>query len=275
MVGAKGPRCASLGARWDGLIRGLVEARLSLECGQGDHAGGRGAQYTVADRHRSGTGIAKALESASVMPPSGPMMIMIVPDSGSGTWAIGCAASSSSTRARSTRLVTSWAVEKYGSHGGTRSRRDCLAASRRWNANAAATRAPIPPADDRTGGLPGNDLVDAELGQHLDGQLGPIALGQRLHGAKTGRPDWDRCSCTSTTSPELSADTTSPRTPAPRPSPIMIISPGPIRRTTEACRPSSPSRVMERRQGRGFPRASSRKSGSVMTDRSCRIAAVS
>ena len=45
---------------------------------------------------------------------------------------------------------------------------------------------------------------------------------------------------TSTTTFDVPTSTTLPRTARPRPSPIMIISRGRIRRTTAACRPSSP-----------------------------------
>ena len=194
------------------------------ESGQGDHPGGRGAQHGVADRHGRAPAAAKASSSASVMPPSGPMMIMTSPDVGSGTSAIGCVASSCSTRARSTRRsgrpAARWSRAR--STSGTRSRRDCLAASRTVRTPALqGLLGPIPrPADDGSGGLPGHDLVDAQLGQHLDGQLGPVALGQRLHGDEAdrragleqllARPRRSARTCRPTT--------TGPRTPRARPS---------------------------------------------------------
>ena len=191
------------------------------------------------------------------MPPSGPMMIRLCPTP-AAIWASGCVASSCSTSApvdfgdhghqlqvehRSVDLGHPQPPGLLGglADGGAPLLQGLLATLPR-------------PAHDRARRLPRHDLVDAHLGQHLHGQLGPITLGQRLHGEiPVGRPGLDRCSRTSTTRPVLSRRHHLAAYPAPRPSPIMISSPGPIRRTTAACRPSAPPSVTLNRQRAAVP----------------------
>ena len=74
---------------------------------------------------------------------------------------------------------------------GSQARRACLAASRA----VAAQRSPglvaplAPPLRHRAGRRPRHDLVDADLGHRLHGQLAPVALGDALHHdeARVGR----------------------------------------------------------------------------------------
>ena len=63
---------------------------------------------------------------------------------------------------------------------GQRARRACLAASAAACSQRRAERSGTHDATQRCG-RPGHDLVDPDLGQQLDGELGPVALDQRLH----------------------------------------------------------------------------------------------
>ena len=61
---------------------------------------------------------------------------------------------------------------------GSHERRDCLAASRAVACHFAcdfAARSPFQTATERDG-RPRHDAVDADLGQHLDGELAAVAL---------------------------------------------------------------------------------------------------
>ncbi len=126
------------------------------------------------------------------MPPSGPTMIITVPEEGSSTWASDCPASSCSTSASSTPpsrwssclLLTGLAHRGDGQptrllgglpHGRPPAGQSLLTPVGR-------------PAHDRPRRRPGHDLVDAHLGEHLDGQLRAVALGQGLDGHQVPAP---------------------------------------------------------------------------------------
>ena len=134
-----------------------------------------------------------AASSSSVIPPSGPTTTTIERDAleGEPTASDDVAASCSTTArsAPSTRATTS-AVDAISVTSGSQERRDCLPASRavaRHFASDFAARSPRHTPTRARGG-PRDDPVDADLGEHLDGELGPVALGDRLHdGHRRGR----------------------------------------------------------------------------------------
>ena len=126
-----------------------------------------------------------AASSSGEIPPSGPTTTISSPDDGSAAAARRLAGVLVQDRARlrrPSRAATS-AVDASGDSAGTQARRLCFAASRAVRRHLSQRLvAPRPvPLRDRACRGPRHDLVDAELGHHLDGELGAVALGQGLH----------------------------------------------------------------------------------------------
>ena len=114
-------------------------------------------------------------------------------------------------------------------------------------ASAFSPRSPAP-ADHAARRLPGNHLVDAELGGGLDRLVVAVVLGQRLHEHEPRPRVADRWS-----TDERRGGPARPR-PPPRPLPRPAgrhrprpgaCSPTRVRRTVAACRPSGPSRTSD------------------------------
>ena len=153
--------------------------------GDGDDTGGGRAQHLGAEAYDVGAGVLSAASSSGLMPPSGPTTTTIRPASGRPARRAAAVASSWSTSARSasaTRAASS-AVEASGVTVGSHERRDCLAglAGGGLPLRVGLRRALALPDRHRAGRGPRHDAVDADLGEHLDGELAAVALGQRLH----------------------------------------------------------------------------------------------
>ena len=136
------------------------------------------------------------------------------------------------------------AVEASGVTSGSHERRDCLAASRAV-AGPPGVRlrgALALPHRDRARCGPRHDPVDADLGEHLDGQLAALALGQRLHDrdGRLGALGAVERHRRETVKTRLPVEATSPVTEVPRPSVSMTCSPSRSRRTATAWCASSP-----------------------------------
>ena len=152
--------------------------------GRGD-AGGRVRSTEVPIRTGSAPTAANAASSSSLMPPSGPTTITISPRPGTGRSASGPDAASWSTTgtdASRSRSTTSDVVDHVGDLGEPR--------APGLLGGLAGRRAPLgqrlgllvaAPHRHRAGRRPRHDDVDADLGEHLDGELAAVALGDRLH----------------------------------------------------------------------------------------------
>ena len=192
----------------------------------------------------------RSATSSSLRPPSGPTMNMISPVDGHAP-ARPAAASAASCRTTVSAVCDpqrrSSAVVIGSRHCGYPEPPALLRRlpGGRPPAGQAALDPLRRPSHHRPLRLPGHDLVDAQLGQHLDGQFGTVALGQRLddHVAARGTQRSRSTSATSIVTPALSIAITGPRTAVPAPSLIRTISPTRIRRTAAAWRPSSPPRA--------------------------------
>jgi hypothetical protein len=181
------------------------------------------------------------------MPPSGPTTRTISVFGGRtdatamdapscSTYAAGAAASRAAT----------WAVVASGAITGIRQPpgllggfpRHCLPPGERLLAAFAR------PPHDRARRLPGDDLVDADLGEQVHRLLGALVLReawtQTIRGVGRAAA---RSSATWMSSPSLRTATTGPRTPRPSPLVTVTTSPRPILRTTAAWRPSGPPSV--------------------------------
>ena len=214
------------------------------------------------------------------MPPSGPMIISTDPAAGRSIPTRESAAPSCSTRARSTEpiLATSSRVDTGSATPGTRSRRHCLAASRateRHRASDRSARSAVHRTTDRDAAHGTISSMPSSVSiSTASSARSPLARACAAMNRSGRDEDRVRVCETSMTSPALAASTTRPRTPRPRPSPTRIISPGRIRRTTAACRPSSPSRrTRSPMAGSGSSASDSRKKSGSVTDRRRRPAA--
>ena len=167
-------------------------------------------------------------------------------------------------------MASSSRVETASGTDGTCSRRDCFAASRtvdRQRDKDFAARSPDHRTTEREAIQGMISATPASVSISIaSSERSPLAsactatIRRRGSGAVSS-------SVTSTCRPVFCTATTVPRTPRPQPSPTMIISPGRVRRTTAACRPSSPpSAIWSPTAGQGSPRSSAKNSGSVMTD---------
>ena len=105
-------------------------------------------------------------------------------------------------------------VVAIGSTSGNHARRDCFAASRavaRHRASDLSARSPRQTATDRAAAH-GTTVGDADLGEHLDGELAAVALGQGLHDGDAAAPARARLatSATSTVRRRLPVACTTP-----------------------------------------------------------------
>ena len=188
----------------------------------------------------------KAATSSSVSPPSGPTTTTTRPDAGTSISASDADASSCRTTARSA------SAHERDDVVGRRQRRDVgqpgparLLGGLAGGGPPAGQRlvgALALPDRDRAGGCPRHDLGGADLGEHLDGELAAVALGQRLDDDERGRRLGGVRSTedTVTENTRLPVEATAPTTDVPAPSVRTTCSPTRSRRTATAWCASSP-----------------------------------
>ena len=152
----------------------------------GRDPGRRGAQHLGAQPDGVPPAARNAATSSSVRPPSGPTTTTMRPgrrhrERGQRRGRLLVEHDATAAVGEQRRRPRRWSPASATS--GNQARRACLAASRavpRHRASDLAARSPRHTATDRAAAH-GTIVGDADLGEHLDGELAAVALGQRLH----------------------------------------------------------------------------------------------